>query len=190
MGAASQRRGSLWLGACCLLSLVVAFHICACQRTGGANKKPLESEGLYPRPDITTPLSHRSLCRNWHLDSSVWLPGFIGPFPSTSLDKSRVLFSCRVSWQIIAQVFAYCQDFDKPGCEKVISITFRPRGGAACKEQDEYQGNMLDQINLNGFILAVLKMRIRLVSVPVPVGLPYLMLTPRPRSATQAVLSA
>jgi hypothetical protein len=125
MGAASQRRGSLWLGACCLLSLVVAFQVCACQRTGGANKKPLESEGLYPRSDITTPLSHRSLCRNWHLDSSVWLPGFIGPFPSTSLDKSRVLFSCRLSWQIIAQVFAYCQDFDKPGCEKVISITFR-----------------------------------------------------------------
>jgi hypothetical protein len=26
----------------------------------------------------------------------VWLPGFIGPYPSTSLDKSLVVFSCYV----------------------------------------------------------------------------------------------
>ena len=144
MGAASQPRGSLWLGACRLLSLVVAFRICACQRTGGAIKKPLEGEGLHPRSDITTPLSHRSLCRNWHLDSSVWLPGFIGPFPSTSLDKSRVLFSCRVLWQIIAQVFAYCQDFDKRACEKVISTTFQHREGAKSAKNTVNVSNLCD----------------------------------------------
>src|SRR5690349_1148352 len=40
MGAASQLRGSLWLGACRLLSLVVAFGICDYQRTAGQIKSP------------------------------------------------------------------------------------------------------------------------------------------------------
>ena len=45
----------------------------------------------------TTPSSYRSLCRNWHLDIRVWLPGFIGPYPSTSLDKSLVAIQLRKS---------------------------------------------------------------------------------------------
>lgn len=55
-------------------------------------KKPLKVRGRQCKNALDQPLPHltESLCRNWHLDFNVWLPGFIGPYPSTSLDKSLV----------------------------------------------------------------------------------------------------
>ena len=66
-----------------------------------ATKKPLLFRGygnaaLFPSSCGTHSNVFR---RNWHpsRDIADGLPGFIGPFPSTSLDESRNLISCTCS---------------------------------------------------------------------------------------------
>lgn len=33
--------------------------------------------------------------RTWHLVREHWLPGFVGPFPSTTLDERKLRFTCK-----------------------------------------------------------------------------------------------
>src|SRR5579872_906816 len=70
------------------------------------NKKPLHLRGLATSQ---IPLISRYYRRNWHLPCGFagGLPGFTGPFPSTSLDESSIstvmrLYRCVIVTQLIA----------------------------------------------------------------------------------------
>ena len=62
----------------------------------GVKEKPLKARGRLANIVADQPLPYLTDCSvgigTWTV--VVWLPGFIGPCPSTSLDKSLVIFSC------------------------------------------------------------------------------------------------
>ena len=74
--------------------LLVLFTVVIVNLTGKVHyaqptKKPLHIRGQL---HWLFPSSCGMLRRNWHLSCGIagGLPGFIGPFPSTSLDESRI----------------------------------------------------------------------------------------------------
>jgi hypothetical protein len=127
MGAASQRRGSLWPSACRLLSLVVAFPLCDYQRTAGQIKSPSKARGYIRGRTAPLPyLTDRSVgIGTWTSASGCRVSS--GRFPPPLLIRagcySVVVANYSTAFRILSRLH-------RPACEKVSSLTFPHRAGA------------------------------------------------------------